>query len=317
LGRILITGANGFVGRHVLGALAQAGYPLTLAHRRGRAPAGAAGHRLVEIDGIGPTTDWSTALDDCETILHLAGQVPRRGIDAGELHEVNAAGTGRLVEQARAAGVRRFVLLSSVATVVDERAAGVIDEKMPPAPVLSAYGASKAEAERHVAAFARDGRTGIAIRPPLVYGAEAKGTWAALQRMAASGLPLPFASIDNRRSMIAVDNLAVALLAAVSVSRVRDVSGAYFVADSGTASVRDIFTWLRQGMGISPRLVPVPPSLLRGAFTLVGLGRPVARLLGDLAIDSGLFRRTFDWTPPLDTEQGVKRSGAAYVAARL
>lgn len=270
----------------------------------------------MEIGAIGPATDWRAALEDCGTVVHLAGQVPRRGIDPATFRAVNAEGTARLAEQARAAGAQRFVLLSSVATVVDEHAAGLIDEDMPPAPVLSAYGASKAEAERHVANFAGSGRTGVSLRPPLVYGAEAKGTWAALQRLAASGVPLPFGRIDNRRSMVAVENLADALLATADAPAARDLSGAYFVADSGTASVRDIFAWLREGMDVPGRLIAVPPALLRGSLALLGLSRPVARLLGDLALDSGRFRRTFAWAPALDTQEGVRRSGAAYAGSR-
>ena len=146
----------------------------------------------------------------------------------------------------------------------------------------------------------------------MVYGAKAHGTWHTLQRIAASGIPLPFASVENRRSMIAVENLADALLTVVAVSATKDVSGSYFVADYGTASVREIFTWLRQGMGMSPRLVAVRPAMLRHASDWIGLGRPLDRLLGDLVIDSSLFRTTFDWRPRLETSDAVRESGAGF-----
>jgi UDP-glucose 4-epimerase len=317
LERILLTGVSGFVGRHLLRVLLRAGYQLTLAHRPGRGPRSTpAPHRSVTIDGVGPNTDWRAALDGCAVVIHLAGQVPRRGVTAADFDAVNAAGTGRLVEQARAAGVQRFVFLSSVATVVNNSAAGEINEQTPSAPSLSPYGESKLEAEFHVAAFARDGRTAVSILPPMVYGAGAGGTWHTLQRLAASGIPLPFGAVENRRSMIAVENLADALLAVVRVSATKDVSGSYFVTDYGTVSVREIFTWLRQGMGMSPRLLSIRPATIRHAFDWIGLGRPVDRLLGDLAIDSTLFRTTFDWMPPLETSEAVRRSGEGFRAKR-
>jgi UDP-N-acetyl-alpha-D-quinovosamine dehydrogenase len=314
---ILVTGVSGFVGRHLLRVLLRAGYRLTLAHRAGRGPRTTpAPHRSIAIDDIGPKTDWRAALDGCDVVIHLAGQVPRRGATPADFEAVNAAGTGRLVEQARAAGVQRFIYLSSVATVVNNHATSVINEQTPSAPALSAYGESKLEGEFHVAAFGRDGRTAVSILPPIVYGAKAGGTWRTLQRLAASGIPLPFGAIENRRSMIAVENLADALLAVVKVSATKEVSGSYFVTDYGTASVREIFTWLRQGMGMSPRLISVRPSTMRHAFDWIGLGRPIDRLLGDLVIDATLFRTTFDWMPPLETSEAIRRSGAGFRARK-
>jgi UDP-glucose 4-epimerase len=316
LERILVTGANGFVGSHLVPVLAAAGYELTLAHRPGHWPSDIGSHRTIMIDAVGPNTDWCAALEACKVVIHLAGQIPRRGVRPADFDTVNAAGTGRLVEQARAAGVERFIFLSSVATVVDRTAPREIDERTPSVASLSPYGESKLEAEWHVAAFAREGRTALSILPPMVYGADAKGTWRTFQRLAASGLPLPFGAVENRRSMIAVENLADALLAAVKVSATKDVSGAYFVADSRKASVREIFTWLRQGMGMSPRLVPVRPSRLRHAADWIGLGQPMDRLLGDLAIDPSLFCATFAWSPRIETSEAVRRSGAGFRAAR-
>jgi UDP-glucose 4-epimerase len=204
LSRILVTGANGFVGRHLARRLERDGNALTLAQRLPIAGDGEGSPRRIAIGDVGPQTDWSRALDGCETVIHLAGQLPVANADPAEFQQVNEAGTARLVEQAVGAGVQRFVFLSSVAAVVSGSRTTALDERTPPSPVLSPYGQSKRAAEGHVAAFAAGDRLGISIRPPLVYSADAGGTWAMLQRLAASRLPLPFGAIRNRRSLVAI-----------------------------------------------------------------------------------------------------------------
>lgn len=312
----MITGANGFIGRHLAARLAREGRALTLAHRSEVAGIAAPSVRSLSVGDVGPGTDWRRALEGCATVVHLAGQLPRRQVGADDFRSVNDAGTARLAEQALDAGVTRFVLLSSVAAIVGNDAACVVDERTPPTRSPTPYGASKRAAERHVAQFAGQGRVGISIRPPLVYAADARGRWRTLQRLAATGLPLPFGAIRNRRSLIAVENLVDALLAALA-AQAKDVSGVYFVADDRSVSLGEIFTWLREGMGKRPRLLPVPTATLRGALRLLGLGGLGQSLLGDLEFDSSLFRRTFDWRPRLDSGDAIKSSGAAYRQAAL
>jgi UDP-glucose 4-epimerase len=316
LGRILVTGANGFVGRHLARRLEADGHALVLAQRRPVDGDAGASPRRVAIGDVGPRTDWGRALDGCETVIHLAGQLPASNADSADFELVNDAGTARLVEQAAGAGVKRFVFLSSVAAVVSGSGAPAIDEQTPPSPALSPYGQSKRAAEGHVAAFAAGERLGISIRPPLVYGADAGGTWAMLQRLAASRLPLPFGAIRNRRSLVAVDNLVDALAAVVAAPAAKALSGTYFVADDRPVGVRDVFAWLREGMGLSPLLLPVPAGALAGMLRLTGREKIAQQLLGDLVIDASLFRRTFNWTLRVDTREAIRKSGAEYRARR-
>jgi UDP-glucose 4-epimerase len=312
LSRILITGANGFIGRHLASRLERVGLALTLAPRPPIVDSGGTASRRVSVGEVGPLTDWSRALDGCETIIHLAGQLPASNAAPSVFERVNDRGTARLAEQAINAGATRFVLLSSVAAVVSDAGVREIDDRTPPSRQLSPYGKSKRTAEKHVAAFAAGERLGISIRPPLVYGADAGGTWAMLQRLAASRLPLPFGAVRNRRSLIAVDNLVDALATIVAAPRARIASGAYFVADANPVSVRDVFGWLREGMGLPRLLLPVPSIALAGVLRVTGREKIAQQLFSDLVIDSGLFRRRFDWAPRIEPHEAIRQSGAEY-----
>jgi UDP-glucose 4-epimerase len=295
--------------------LSQEDYQLTLTQRMPPEAAISAASRVVAVGDIGPGTEWGAALDGCDMVIHMAGQVPRRGVSPADFNRVNAAGTARLVEQAIAAGTKRFIYMSSVSAVVESDAKVGVDERTPTAPALSPYGESKREAELHIRSFAQAGRVGISIRPPLVYGPDARGRWGALQRLAASGLPLPFASVENRRSLIAIDNLVDALLAVIATAESRDTSGSYFVGDELPVSVRDMFIWLREGMGLPPRIFAVPEARLKALFKWIGQEATSRPLLGDLVIDSKRFREVFGWNPPLRADQAIRNSGAGFRAA--
>lgn len=300
------------MGRRLVAKLASEGHELTLAGRSAAAN-GASGNTAITVGGIGPETDWREALNRCDVAIHLAAQVPARGVAPEDFDRVNNRGTARLAEQAFDAGARLFVLLSSVHAVADNSAEGVVSGDTPSVAVTAPYGRSKLAAETHVADFSHAGRVGISIRSPLIYGWDAKGNWALLQRLAASRLPLPFGAIRNRRNLIAVDNLADALAAVVSAPLNQDASGVYSVADAEAVSLADIVGWLREGMGRSPRLLPIPDSSLRLLLRTVGQERIVRSLLGDLEVDSSRFRAAFRWTPPLTAKEAIRASAAGYL----
>lgn len=297
---IVVTGATGFIGGHLLPLLAQRGHTVVAAGRRRASGAS----RFEEIGDIGPSTDWTAALRGAHAVIHLAGLAHGKARGATDFATVNAEGTRRLVEAARTAKTSVVVNVSSIAA----REAGNGPSR------LSAYAASKLEAEGHVAAFAEEsGSVGISLRPPLVYGWDAPANWRALQKLAASGLPLPFGAVHNRRTFCAVDNLCDAIVLATERGLQGDGSGIYEVADSEIMSLRDVIASLRRGMGMTPRLVPVPPALLRLGGRLAGRGELVETLIGDLVLTPHRFMRRFGWSVKVRAHEAMAASGRRFV----
>ncbi len=260
---------------------------------------------------IGSRTDWRAALQGCEAVVHLAAQVPLPGVSDEAFDEVNDRGTARLIEQCAASEAKLLVLMSSVFAVTDNTAKAPIDEQTQPNPTTP-YGRSKLASENHMKLFDRPGRCGIVLRPPIVYGAGAQGNWRLLQRLAASGVPLPFGAVRNRRTLVAAENLADAVFRLISLPPAELKSGTYLVSDQESVSLTEILTWLRIGMAMSPRLLPVPPALLEFSLRAFGRQKIAKSLLGDLEVDSRLFRETFCWSPMVQPREGITRSGAGF-----
>lgn len=303
--RVLLTGSSGFVGQKVGQRLDAAGFSITRAVRsidRNSAS--------IEIGSIGRDTDWRAALYGCKAVVHLAARVPGAGVSSEEFISVNDLGTARLVEQARQAGVETLIFMSSIFALTENTHETVVDDMTQTRAHLP-YGRSKLAAEAHVASFANGERTGISLRPPLVYGAMAKSNWRLLQKLAATGLPLPFGAIRNRRTMISVDNLADAVLAALRGASAGK-SGAYAVADSESVSIAQIVTWLREGMGKQARLVSLPSALIIAPLKVAGRGMIAQSLFGDLEINASRFRQTFDWSPSETAREAILRSGREF-----
>lgn len=297
---IVVTGATGFIGGHLLPRLAERGHVVVAAGRR---PAEAAS-RFVAIGEIGAETDWSAALKGADAIIHLAGLAHGKARTEADFAAVNSEGTRRLVEAARAADVRAVVNVSSIAA----REAGGGPSR------LSAYAASKLEAESHVAVFSEaSGAAGISLRPPLVYGWDAPANWRALQKLAASGLPLPFGAVHNRRSFCAVDNLCDALVLATERGLAGDGSGIYEIADAEIVSLPEVIASLRRGMGMAPRLMPVPPALLRFGGRLSGRDEMIETLVGDLVATPHRFMRRFGWETKVRTADAMAASGRRFL----
>ena len=310
--RVLVTGATGFVGQRVCQHLRTAGHVVLAAARTESDSA-----RVPEVDqfiaigDIDGTTDWSTALVDIDAVVHLAAATHRGDLEdprAADLYNrVNVAGTRALAEQSATAGVERFLFMSSIkananVSPIDNGRVVALSGDTPPTPQDN-YGRSKLAAEREVLAHSTMMTT--VLRPPLVYGPGQKGNLARVASWLRRGIPLPFASIRNRRSLIYVGNLADAVVCSLTVDT---ADGVFTLADS-ELSTPNLIRALASGLGFRARLLPCPPPLLRAGLSIVGHGPKAERLLDSLLVDDTNARTALGWTPRVSLDEAMRFTG--------
>ena len=305
---VLVTGANGFVARALCAELVGRKYSVRGVVRDSSSLDGS-GCEVVTVTDIDATTEWKDALTGVDTVIHLAARVHvmREPLadPLAEFRRVNVAGTEHLARCAAASGVKRLVYVSSI-KVNGEATQG--DKKFTasdaPAP-QDPYGVSKWEAEQALYRVAAEaGLEVVIVRPPLVYGPGVKGNFAQMLNGVAKRIPLPFAAVNNRRSLIYVGNLADALI--TCATHPGAAGQTYLVCDGEDISTPDLLRQLAAGMGISSRLFPFPAALLRLAGKLTGKSQQLERLLGSLRVDGDKMRTDLNWTPPYSLRQGLQ-----------
>jgi len=280
LARILVTGAAGFIGRALCVGLVERGHAVVGLSRGPAEPIPEV--ELRALGDIGPTTDWSGHLDHIEIVVHLANRAHRSGPETANHSEAQAAQV--LAHSAAKAGVRRLIHMSSVRAMGEATLPGMpLRETDPPCPHDS-YGRGKLAIERALLAEAR--QTGIEIvilRPPLVYGPGVKANFLALMRLVASGLPLPLAGIDNRRSLIFLGNL----VDLVGCACLHPGAGArvLLARDADDLSTPKLIRLLAAGLDKPARLFGVPPPALAMLRRLPKLGPLLSRLTLSLQVD--------------------------------
>lgn len=303
--RILVTGATGYIGRHVLARLRTMGWRIRATHRKGNVDV--LPHvEWLDVGDIGPGTDWSDALRGVDVIIHLAGRAHSTRSSANdklaEFRLVNVGGTEQLARKAKDAGVRRLVFVSSV-KVNGERTVTPFAESDPPHPE-DAYGISKLEAEETLLSIQQHTHLEVVIvRPPLVFGAEAPGNFGRLLRAVKRGIPMPFGAINNRRSLLNVHNLVDFLLMCCEHPRVARQT--FLVSDGYDISTTDLLLRLAIGMGVKPRLFPVPANWLRVAGRALGRGPEIDRLCSSLQVNTAKARDMLRWQAPISLEEGL------------
>jgi UDP-glucose 4-epimerase len=319
---MLVTGATGFVGSAVLQRLAELNAadgtglePRELLGISRRIPSlPLLGVRYVKLGDLSGSIEWAPVLQGADVLIHTAARVHVMADTAAdplaEFRRVNVQGTLHLARQAAAAGVRRFVFVSSVK--VNGEATQLGSAFLPDASTapLDPYGISKMEAEESLRQIAREtGMEVVIVRPPLVYGPGVKANFAALMRAVQRGLPLPLGAVTtNRRSLVALDNLVDLLITCIDHPAAANQT--FLVSDGEDLSTTDLLRRMARAMNVPARLLPVPPALLQLGAGLVGKGDMAQRLLGSLQVDITHTRETLGWAPPISVDEGLRRAAA-------
>lgn len=308
--RILVTGATGFVGHflcnrlleediNVRGTLLASERPSDLVDRV----------EPVTVEPLGADTQWCHAFEGVNTIIHLAARVHIMDDPSTdpltEFRKVNVEGTARLAREAANAGVRRLVFISSIKVNGEESAAPYTPDSLP-AP-SDPYGISKWEAEQALRKIeAETGLEVVVIRPTLVYGPGVKANFLNMMKIINRGIPLPLASVTNKRSLIYVGNLVDALATCAVHSEAAGET--YLVNDGEDVSTPELIRRTAKALGVSARLFPVPIAFMRLAGKMINKSGAVNRLTGSLAVDSSKIRQELGWAPPFTMDEGLRET---------
>ncbi|MDA9133287.1 SDR family oxidoreductase [Alphaproteobacteria bacterium] len=308
--KVLVTGASGFVGRALSFALLEQGNAVRAVVRSADSTLASEGLDVVEVQSLDANTDWLTAVNDQQVVIHAAARaysMADKAADAlREYRLVNLEGTLNLARQAVDAGVRRFIFISSI-KVNGERTTGggLYTAEDLPAPE-DAYGISKYEAEQGLMQISDNtGLEVVIIRPPLVYGPGVKGNFSSIMRVVKKGIPLPLGSINNKRSLVAIDNLVDLII--TCIDHPAAVNQVFLAGDGEDLSTTELLRGVAKAAGMSSRLIPVPTSVLIFLALILDKKAIAQRLLGSLQVDVSKACDLLGWTPPLSVKEGLRR----------
>lgn len=300
---ILLTGANGFIGSRLLEQLLEKNVRTIGRTAVERSPC----HFTIDMD---KTPDYAVCLQGVKCIVHSAARAHIMKDEVtdplAEYRRVNVDGTLNLARQAAAAGVQRFIFISSIKVNGEQTP---LDKPFTaddtPAPE-DAYGISKWEAERELQQLASEtGMEVVIIRPPLVYGPGVKGNFVSMIKLVSKGLPLPLGAIHNQRSLVALDNLVDLII--ICIHHPEAANQVFMAGDGQDLSTTELLQGVARAMGKPSRLFPIPTSLLILAATLSGKKTVAQRLFGSLQVDISKARDLLGWEPPISVKEGLRR----------
>ena len=307
--KILITGANGFVGHALIAEAVSRGIEVRgITRVSGDLPMNFENFVVGDIDG---NTNWRNGLMGCKTVIHLAARAHVVTDSATnpleEYRKINVQGTLNLARQAVRVGVRRFLFISSIkvngeATQLEHP----FKADDTPAP-LDAYGVSKMEAEQGLLEIAQhSGMEVVIIRPPLVYGPGVKGNLAVMIRWIKRGVPMPLGAIHNQRSLVSLDNLVDLII--TCITHPAAANQIFLVSDGEDVSTTELLRGMGKSLGLKVRLLPVPVSWLKLLAAMVGKQDMAQRLCGSLQVDIEKTRRLLNWKPLKSLDESLNKA---------
>lgn len=314
--RILVTGASGFLGRALVGHLSGDARLEVRAASRSRSVFS----RQVDCctaPSLSLHANWQDAIEGVSVVVHSAARVHVMNDTADdplvEFRKANVDGTVSLARQAAAAGVRRFVFISSIKVNGEGTEPGqpyrADDAPAPQDP----YGVSKMEAEQALRAVASEtGMDVVIIRPVLVYGPGVKANFRSMMSWLSKGVPLPLGATGNKRSLVAVDNLVD--LIATCIEHPAAANQTFLVSDGEDLSTTQLLQRMGSALGRPARLLPVPAGLLQAGAAMLGRRAIAQRLCGSLQVDITKTRELLGWTPPVSVDDALRRTARAFAA---
>ena len=309
--KILLTGGSGFIGRPLADKLYESKMPFLIATRTIKLDV--SNHNTFYVGDIDGLTQWGSALTGISDVIHLAARVhvtKEMSPDAfTAFRAVNTAGTFNLARQAAALGVKRFIFISTIKVNGEGRNTPYLESDLP-AP-KDAYAVSKCEAERGLWAIsAETGMEVVVLRIPLVYGPSVGANFFQLFKAIDQGWPLPLGGINNRRSLLYIDNLVNAILCALKHPKA--ANQLFLLSDGQDVSTSQLVTCLAQALGKQTRMFSVPERLLRSVAAFVGNSTAVDRLVGSLYLDSTKIQSELGWSPPFTLQEGLQATAKWY-----
>lgn len=306
--RILVTGANGLVGRALCSVLDQTEHQVVRAVRTSTTP------WEVPVGDLNKNTDWSEALgQDTDVVVHLAAQVSLTDTAAGDqadrYTQANTLGTANLARQCAQHGVKRFIFVSTAKVLGEGKSEPYRDTDL--AVPADAYSISKWDAEQALWQIAAEtGMEVVMLRPPLVYGPGVKGNFLRLMQAIDKRRPLPLGAIHNQRSLIYLGNLVDVIR--LCLTHPKAPGKTFLVSDGDDVSTPELVRRIAAALERLPFLLPVPVSWMRWAGRVLGKQAAVDRLLGSLCVDITPLREELSWTPPYTMQEGLEATAKWY-----
>ncbi len=312
--KLLLTGATGFVGKALLAELLQNNFEVIISVRNTPIPSSPK-VKTIKIGSIIASTDWSPALQDIGIVIHSAARVHIMQDSStnplAEFRKTNVDGTLNLARQAEKSGVSRFIFISSIKANGNSSSSLSMLKPDDVDPPTDPYGLSKYEAEQGLLELAKNSKMEVVIiRPPLVYGPNVKGNFLSLLKYIKKGLPLPLGSINNQRSLVALDNLVNFIrLCATHPKAANEI---FLISDGEDVSTTELLIKIAIAFNKKPFLIPIPAATLSFIAKLFGKDAMAIRLLESLQVDNSKAIELINWRPVISMDSQLKKIAHFY-----